>query len=156
MKILDINNFISERVKIKPITNAELEQAKKNIEKLKDLSFTKDCITCGRIIMFRDKTLGVYLNGDIAKEIADFFHLGRPYEGKYFLCVRDEINCTCTYVCLSNYDGNLHHDRNNDEVDIIRIYTDPLTIDEIKTLENNKFYPILLDFGKHRSYIERD
>jgi len=34
MKVFKTDNFISERVKVKPITNAELEKAKKDYEKV--------------------------------------------------------------------------------------------------------------------------
>jgi len=33
MKILDFNQFVSERMKIKPVTNAELDKIQKEIEK---------------------------------------------------------------------------------------------------------------------------
>jgi len=35
MKILDINQFVSERMQIKPVTNAELAKIEKQIKRMK-------------------------------------------------------------------------------------------------------------------------
>lgn len=155
MKILKTYDFISERMKFKPVTNTEWEQAKKDIENLKNLSFTKDCITCGTIVMFRDKTFGVYVDGDIAKEIREHF---RIFEARtsFFLCSTSKDDINFTYCSFAKIDDKLFH-RLLADIDIVRIYENPLTIDEIKSFETNfkQAYTNLVDMTKSRKYIER-
>lgn len=44
MKILDIDNYVSERVKVKPVTNAELDVVKKDYERNKQYKYFPDNI----------------------------------------------------------------------------------------------------------------
>ena len=41
MKILKTNNFVSERIKVKPITNAEIEETKQYVESIKTGNITQ-------------------------------------------------------------------------------------------------------------------
>ena len=70
MNILQFDDFVSERIHLQPITNAELDNVQKEILKKEQLSFTEDCITCGTIVMFSDGTLGVYMDGAISYTIS--------------------------------------------------------------------------------------
>lgn len=155
MNILQLNDFISERMKVKPVTNVEWENVQKEYKNLKDLSFTKDCITCGTIVMFRDETFGVYVDGDIAKEMREHFRIFNAGT-RFFLCSMYKNDIRVTYCNFDSINDKLFHYRVTD-VDIVRIYENPLTIDEIKSFETNftQAYTNLVDMTKSRKYIER-
>jgi len=152
MNILQLNDFVSERVKVKSVTNAELDMIRKKAAILK---FDKKNVTCGTIVMLRDDTLGVYLDGDIAYEMAELFHFGpTAKEEPFYLNIHDKVSYKGAYLCTSSFNNDLTHcDGNN--LDIIRIYDNPLTIDELATLETKGFYHYLKDFAESRKYIER-
>jgi len=166
MKILDTNHFVSERVKVKPVTNAEWKKVQKEYKNLKDLSFTKDCITCGTIVMFHNKTLGVYVDGDIAHEVKSCHNLSINYgEYEYFLVYNgraDYKTDIADYAYLKDYDDELsfHGDDTRyygryGSMYIIRIYEKPLTIHELYGVCADLFYETLESAVESRKYIER-
>lgn len=160
MNILQLNDFVSERMKVKPVTNAEWEKAQKEYKNLKnlpftkDLSFTKDSITCGTIVMFSDGTLGVYMDGAISHTISVFF--GKNRHGKaFYLTIPNATRIdSSTLLDSDNFTNDLKLHINK-ELYIIRIYNNAITLDEMKSLANDDFYSVIEKMAKDRTYIER-
>ena len=154
MNILQFDDFVSERVKIRPLTNVDWEKVQKEYKNLKDSSFNKDRITCGTIVMFNDETLGVYMDGAISHIISVFF--GRNKHGKAFYLTVPNVTRTDTSSLLDSDDftSDLTF-RINKEIHIIRIYDNAITLDEMKLLANDNFYSAIEKMAKSRKYIER-
>lgn len=151
MKVLCIDRWIAERIKVKPITNAGLDKIQREYDELKKLSFTKDCMTCGTIVMFRNDTLAVYLDGKIAQKLQAFFRFFCSY--KFFLSINEMSRQA--YLDMDGLGDNLLYSHGS-SLDIVRVYEKPLVEQEIMTLKNDNFYTVLEDFAKSRKYIERN
>lgn len=152
MNILQLNDFVSERVKVKPVTNAELDKIKQDVYQRKQ-AFNVKNIKHGTIIMFSDYTLGVYLDAGYSYEILTFFGCKHPNES-YYLTVNNPLNMSAVLIRSAGFtdDLKLHI---NENVYVIRVYEKPLTQDELKSLAKRVFYPDLKDFAESRKYIER-
>ena len=144
---------MSERIKVQPVTNAELDKAKEDMLK-KEQMFNFDNITCGTIVMFSDGTLGVYMDGAIAYEISVFF--SRNKHGKAFYLTVPNMTRTKSSALVDSDDftSDLKY-RTNKEIYIIRIYNNAITQDEMKSLANDDFYSAIEKMAKDRTYIER-
>jgi len=147
MKILDTNKFISERVKVKPVTNAEWDKARQQA------LFNDKTIACGTIVMFDNKSFGVYVDETVLKDIKiqfGFLHLN--VDDKFYVVIIPEVK-KAGYANVTVFDQNL-----NTYIkgwNIIRIYKDPLTKDELKSLDEKNFCSTIQNMAKSRKYTER-
>lgn len=78
MKVLNTNQFINERLKVKPVTNAELDVAQKKYEKYKYYKyFPKTSKQLQKLIQKRIEKEGPYcdLNDICTEKITDMSYL---------------------------------------------------------------------------------
>ena len=92
MKILDANQFVSERMKIRPVTNAEWEEAKETIKSITpvklDLSTIKsvDDLQLGWLLQMNDNNIRIAISLE--------------YATKIFL--KENIKCKWCFIRLGN------------------------------------------------------
>ena len=117
--------------------------------------FFKEKLTCGTIVGFEDGTLGVYVDGDLAKYIKQKFNFVFISDYRIFLSYNPENQAVC-YLNLSDYTDTLEYDdRDYYDYDINRIYDRVLKENEIKEFTENNFHRKIHNIVKGMKYIER-
>lgn len=136
MKILDTNQYMSERVKVQPVTNAELKKAQDDI-KLHTLQQ-------GDIVYFQKLQYTPYM---VILDESLFKKVMFSVSVKAYNCTRGVFlnksyeNCNPSFMIISDYDSYLKHKNNNGDWDIAKVYRGYL--DKICPEDMNKL--IVLD-----------
>jgi len=106
MKILKTDNFVSERMKFRPVTNAELEQIQKDIKDKKEILFLvwpESHNTVSKIIKYigsehkactQDDCCGFILNIDDIRKLAKskIIHMGNRETSDYVFMVNPDTS----------------------------------------------------------------
>lgn len=160
MKILNIDNYISERIKIKPVTNAEWGKTQDEIK----LKFYNHTLQQGDIVYFRmhqNIPYMVILEESLYKKVMLISSL-RSYDcTKGVFLLKSIDSCSPTFMTLSDYDASLKNIRNNINNynwDIVKVYRGhldailPKDMNDIIVLDNlNKLvknFKLVFEDGK--------
>jgi len=155
MKTLNANNFIIERVKVKPITNAELKKAQDEYKRLHIWTLHQ-----GDIIYFRNKLNSPYIvimNEFLYKQVM----LKRSLESYDFtkgvILNMYQTSVYPNFMSVSDYTDSLKYETDPDW-DIVKVYRGELNsilqenirqlinIDNLKQLVKN--FKLVFDNGK--------
>jgi len=128
MKVLYIDNFVSERVKVKPVTNAEFDQIKNKLNEkpvLVPLDSIKsvDDLRPGWFVLTNDKRLRV-----VVPYVKMFFNNTKAKKSKYVFVDMWGFLTSVDYESSFPY---IHYTKNNSTFNIIKIFKC-----EIPDLEN--------------------
>lgn len=149
MKILDINNFVSERVKVQPITNAELDSAEKEMNtfrKIDNPSFADIKPGMAVLCEINKKSGFKYNTAFIVFDSTKLpsFIMRRSlrqlrYDGNMFLVRYDTLDLTfnVSYLSLDDFKENFPCNRLRD-VEILSVYDARIDTMAIKTLDDLK------------------
>lgn len=144
MKILDINNLVSERVKIKPITNIEWEKIKNEICFKKIDRPTARDIRPGTAVIIADHELRrVYIAFDVMSLTPHFYNNISEQDRKPdgIVLIRYNSNNTRCYFSYWELDGFITtfpvHD-NFDEVMIADVYITDINTNNITDAKSLK------------------
>ena len=138
MKILDTNQYISERIKVQPVTNAELDKIEK------DIYLHEPQLKQGDIVYFQTRPYIPYmviLDESLFKKVMLSASIkGYNCTQGVFLNTSYE-KCNPSFIIISDYDSSLKHKNNNSNWDIAKVYRGYL--DTIRPEDMNKL--IVLD-----------
>ncbi len=154
MRILNIKTYC-EKLKIDPISLSELDQP--------TISFNKECLDFGTVVMFKDLTFGMYVptDSEIFKKLKkEYFNSANDSKGIFVCYDSSDHNWIC-WLPIENYNDDLtYHPKrricNSDEYDIVRIYDEKILskdIDEFMSTFTDDIVNFATD-AKHK-YIER-
>lgn len=154
MKVLDIYNFISERMKFKPVTNAEWEQAQKDFagktycEKINNPTFAD--IRKGNAvyvdsagernvyIVFDIKTLPLFLKSNLSRQAFD--------SNPETIMIRYDSTLKCCYRNVEPFKNRFPYKEYFEEVKIIGIYHTNINVDDMQSFEDlNKVWTALCE-----------
>lgn len=116
-------------------------------------SFTKQSIRTGTIVMFRDNTYGVYLEGRIGEYMKDKLEMSDA-RNEWFISHARRGEPIC-FLDLISLDEDLRYKGGIDDYDIIRIYDRRLKEDEIKRFTKKEFYHQISAIVNKMRYTER-
>ena len=123
MKILKPDSFVLERIKVQPVTNADLERAQKEIEDMKPIPIpvssiqSVDELEPGWFVQTADRFLRIVLPLKYAKPI---FNLKDIHKSRYFFVkVKHEIP---GYVVSIPYETTFPRYMCNKTFDIVKIF----------------------------------
>ena len=121
-----------------------MKPLKESFIKAKDLdnisvriSFEKKDLELGTIVMFGDKTLGVYVEGSLGKEMKKIFGFYRA-EDKFFIGY--DSNTFVSYMDLDDLNDSLIYMSKYNDFSVIRIYDKKLKEQEILKFTRDNFY----------------
>lgn len=133
---------------------------KKNIEKINKsdtrVSFNKKDLKYGTVVMFRDKTFGVYYPKDKVETLVKFFKSSEIEKGA-FLCHSSPSSKSKCYFNINAFDDNLkYHGISSYEYDVERVYCNLLDYYIINEKDFVYDFPdILFGWIIDKKYIER-
>lgn len=158
MRILNIKTYC-EKLKIDPISLSELDKPM--------ISFNKEYLDIGTVVMFKDLTFGMYVptDSEIFKKLKkEYFNSANDPKGIFVCYDSSDYNWIC-WLSLENYNDDLTYRskrsiRNLDEYDIVRIYDEKVPskdIDEDIDEFISTFVDNIVKFAKdaEHKYIER-
>ena len=121
MKILKTNSFISERIKVQPITNAELEKAQKDMVKIKilrDKDLDKNALAYNDIVFDACGYTYIYLSDYDLKR----FRYGNNLLVNFFKpwSTGKDDEKQFGFMSVNSYNQDLTFEKDND-LDIVQI-----------------------------------
>lgn len=125
---------------------------KHNIDNFDIDIFNKKSLKNGTIVMFRDETFGVYVEGDLAQNLKKEFSWDNA-EDKWFFSYAGGKHNNC-YFDLSQLNDELYDHHGHRDYDVIRIYDRKLKENEIGKMVNN-FYVGINHITSTMNYKER-
>ena len=114
-------------------------------------TFTLQSMRTGTIVMFRDNTYGVYLEGKIGEFMKTKFEF--EYASSQWFLSHSKSGKSVCFFDLSSLDEDLRY--KSGDFDVIRIYDRRLKDDEIKRLTAREFYHYIVSITNKMPYTER-
>lgn len=146
MKILSTQDFISERMKVKPVTNAEWDETKQEIlkimkKRLERVKLDKRLLRYfGYVVEVKDGTCWITLGDTIAepdyvKEYRKLFDVQEELSYPLMIIASDQSMYDWSFVEICYYDETFPKYGNNVYLDIVAMYKLPIEPKDIDTLD---------------------
>ena len=147
MKILRANDFISERIKLQPITNAELDRAKKEINAFRIIDNPKfDDIKPGMAALCEivipshsfTTTYIVFDSTQLPPFLMEVVNKKYQYDGNLLLIKYDTLGLTFAVAYLSLDDFRKNFPYNSRKIQILNVYDAKINTLAIEDVEDLK------------------
>ena len=150
MKILRANDFISERIKVQPITNAELEKAQKDMIKiLRNQDIDKNALAYNDIVFDAYGYTYIYLSDYDLKRFRYENNLLVSFFKPWSTGKDDEKELG--FMSVNSYEQNLTYEEDNN-FDIVQIVKGVVTQKDIDNIHNiNEMVEL---FKKNKNFSE--
>ena len=152
MKILRANDFISERIQLQPITNAELEKAQKditNIKILRDKYLDKNALAYNDIVFDAYGYTYIYLSDYDLKRFKYENNLLVSFFKPWSTGKDDEKELG--FMSVNSYEQNLTYEEDND-FDIVQIAKGVVTQKDIDFIHSRN--EMVEFFKKNKNFSE--